>query len=161
MNCAGFTYAVLRKTFGLLSSLPDYPQHRPFIRFLFVTTHFCFELPSDSTSRWTPLPFANSSSSSRPVRDLRPISNVCAWHTKSPSKPKAIRTSFLFFFTLTRGHVPARLECLSILRARRGLTEVVPARAPCYFAKQTLPNSSIPTSSILKLNIFDRQLITA
>ena len=31
------------------------------MRFLFVSASICFQLPSDSTSRWTPLPSANSS----------------------------------------------------------------------------------------------------
>ena len=33
----------------------------PSMRFLFVRPGFCYGLLSDSTSRWTPLPFANSS----------------------------------------------------------------------------------------------------
>ena len=33
----------------------------PSMRFLFVRPGFCYRLLSDSTSRWTPLPFANSS----------------------------------------------------------------------------------------------------
>ena len=33
----------------------------PHMRFLFVGPRFCLRLPSDSTSRWTPLPLANSS----------------------------------------------------------------------------------------------------
>ena len=33
----------------------------PYIQFLFVRPRLCRRLPSDSTSRWTPLPLANSS----------------------------------------------------------------------------------------------------
>ena len=33
----------------------------PYMWFLFVRPRFCIRLPSDSTSRWTPLPSANSS----------------------------------------------------------------------------------------------------
>ena len=33
----------------------------PYIWFLFVRPRLCLRLPSDSTSRWTPLPLANSS----------------------------------------------------------------------------------------------------
>ena len=33
----------------------------PYIQFLFVRPRLCLWLPSDSTSRWTPLPLANSS----------------------------------------------------------------------------------------------------
>ena len=34
---------------------------QPYMRFLFVSASVCVRLPSDSTSRWTPLSFANSS----------------------------------------------------------------------------------------------------
>ena len=34
---------------------------QPYMRFLFVSASICVRLPSDSTSRWTPLSFANSS----------------------------------------------------------------------------------------------------
>ena len=34
---------------------------KPFMKFLFVRPGFCLRLPSDSTSRWTPLPLANAS----------------------------------------------------------------------------------------------------
>ena len=33
----------------------------PYMQFLFVRPRLCLRLPSDSTSRWTPLPLANSS----------------------------------------------------------------------------------------------------
>jgi len=39
-----------------ICAAPSYPIHASLtIRFLFVTTLFCHQLPSDSTSRWTPL----------------------------------------------------------------------------------------------------------
>ena len=39
------------------SSVPS----MPYMQFLFVRPRLCRRLPSDSTSRWTPLPLANSS----------------------------------------------------------------------------------------------------
>ena len=36
-------------------------SNTPYIQFLFVRPRLCRGLPSDSTSRWTPLPLANSS----------------------------------------------------------------------------------------------------
>jgi len=45
----------LRLTFGLFDLLLNYPDGRPYIMFLFVISTFCLTLPSDSTSRWTPL----------------------------------------------------------------------------------------------------------
>ena len=37
------------------------PLYMLYMRFLFVRPGFCYCLLSDSTSRWTPLAFANSS----------------------------------------------------------------------------------------------------
>ena len=34
---------------------------QPYSRFLFISSVICFGLPSDSTSRWTPLPLASDS----------------------------------------------------------------------------------------------------
>jgi len=34
------------------------PNYTASIRFLFVRPALCFQLPSDSASRWTPLPFS-------------------------------------------------------------------------------------------------------
>ncbi|TGD22316.1 hypothetical protein EGT49_09225 [Companilactobacillus suantsaicola] len=37
-------------------------QHfQPYSRFLFISSVFCFRLPSDFTSRWTPLSSASDS----------------------------------------------------------------------------------------------------
>ena len=46
----------LRTGIGLRRYLPSSPDCMPHIRFLFVGPAFCLRLPSDSTSRWTPLP---------------------------------------------------------------------------------------------------------
>ena len=56
---------IYRMEFGqywtLLSLASSSTLIRPYMRFLFVGSGFCLRLPSDSTSRWTPLPLANSS----------------------------------------------------------------------------------------------------
>ena len=45
-----------------LSCLADSSvQNMPYMRFLFVGPRVCLRLPSDPTSRWTPLPSADSS----------------------------------------------------------------------------------------------------
>jgi hypothetical protein len=45
-----------RASIGLCIYLPAHPALPPRMRFLFVGPAFCLRLPSDSTSRWTPLP---------------------------------------------------------------------------------------------------------
>ncbi len=47
-----------RASTGLCSSWPAHPATPPHIRFLFVRPALCLRLPSDSASRWTPLPFS-------------------------------------------------------------------------------------------------------
>jgi hypothetical protein len=44
--------------FALSRKLAPVPQPR--MRFVFLGSEFCLGLPSDPTSRWTPLPSANS-----------------------------------------------------------------------------------------------------
>jgi hypothetical protein len=50
----------------------------PYIHFLFVGPGLCLRLPSDSTSRWTPLPSANSSCC-QACRGLSPPSYRPCW----------------------------------------------------------------------------------
>jgi len=45
-----------RTGIGLRRYAPSHPTRPPQMRFLFVEPGFCLRLPSDSTSRWTPLP---------------------------------------------------------------------------------------------------------
>ena len=62
------------------SSVPS----QPCIQFLFVSSRVCVRLPSDSTSPWTPLSFANSSYC-QACSGLSPPSCCACWHTKNPS----------------------------------------------------------------------------
>jgi hypothetical protein len=58
-------------------------HHACLIRFLFIGSAFCFQLPSDSTSRWTPLPSANCSPL-RASKGLSPSSLMsCRAHLNS------------------------------------------------------------------------------
>ena len=53
---------VPRTDIGLRFVLQTHPANlKPYMQFLFVRPGFCLRLPSDSTSRWTPLPLANAS----------------------------------------------------------------------------------------------------
>jgi len=48
----------LRTGIGLWIVMPSHPDCMPHMRFLFVGPALCLQLPSDSTSRWTPLLFS-------------------------------------------------------------------------------------------------------
>ncbi len=77
------------------SSVPSMPC----MQFLFVRTRLCLRLPSDSTSRWTPLSLANSSYC-RVCSGLSPPSNrACrAHHKQGPEFPAPGPYRFLLFF---------------------------------------------------------------
>ena len=65
----------------------------PYIQFLFVRPRLCLRLPSDSTSRWTPLSSANSSYC-QACSGLSPLSNnACRAH-----KIKVGLTPTYFYF---------------------------------------------------------------
>jgi hypothetical protein len=51
-------YRLMAMGFALSRKLAPVPQPR--MRFVFLGSEFCLGLPSDPTSRWTPLPSANS-----------------------------------------------------------------------------------------------------
>ena len=50
--------------------------HMPCMKFLFVRPDVCRRLPSDSTSRWTPLPWAMRFPLLGLARDLHPLANA-------------------------------------------------------------------------------------
>ena len=79
---------------------------QPSIRFLFVGSELCplsifrnsIRLPSDSTSRWTPLPSANTSCY-RACSGLSPPSYRPCWAHRKKDLPPS-RAAGLFFFVL-------------------------------------------------------------
>ena len=81
------------RLWGVPSGCRVTPNVRPCIGFLFVMTLFCLQLPSDSTSRWTPLPqLAVPISTARRGLDSDDFSsnshlleNCHAWHTTRAS----------------------------------------------------------------------------
>ena len=77
----------------------------PYMQFLFVRPRLCRRLPSDSTSRWTPLPLANSSYC-QVCSGLSPLScNTCRAHRKNPSKPSVSLTrKDLLYLSLRSAH---------------------------------------------------------
>ncbi|SCA62723.1 Uncharacterized protein SCG7086_AD_00030 [Chlamydiales bacterium SCGC AG-110-P3] len=61
--------------------------HDRLIRFLFIRAALCFQLPSDSTSRWTPY-FPLTAPPFGPVRDFNPLVHCNAGHTYTARGPK-------------------------------------------------------------------------
>ena len=57
--------------------------------FLFVSPVVCSRLPSDSTSRWTPLPFSYPFPTAGQGRDFHPIERAPAGRTSSRRKSPA------------------------------------------------------------------------
>ena len=72
---------VFRMTIGLRLLQQSYPTYRPSMRFLSVRPDFCHRLPSDSTSRWTPLPSAICFPSLGRIRDFHPLEHAHAGRT--------------------------------------------------------------------------------
>ena len=74
--------------------------HRPYMRFLSVRPDLCRQLPSDSTSRWTPLPLAICFPSLGRIRDFHPLEHAHAGRTRKQTRPiKSV--SVLFTLSLT------------------------------------------------------------
>ena len=59
----------------------------PYIKFLSVRSDICRQLPSDSTSRWTPLPLTMQFPLLGLARDFHPLDNVHAERTKKEPLP--------------------------------------------------------------------------
>ena len=72
-----------RVALGLHLSWEAYPQHSPYMRFLFVRPRVCLQLPSDSASRQTPLLFSYALPTTGRARDLHPLDFAHAGRTKS------------------------------------------------------------------------------
>ena len=70
----------------------------PYMKFLFVRSDICRQLPSDSTSRWTPLPLTMQFPLLGLARDFHPLDNAHAERTKK-LVVHPIRTYNEFFIT--------------------------------------------------------------
>ncbi|MFB5663675.1 hypothetical protein, partial [Alteribacillus sp. HJP-4] len=82
-----------RSDFDLLSSLIQ--EGQPGMRFVFLGSEVCLQLPSDSTSRWTPLPLANGYNDLH-RSGLKPYS-VCACRAHL-EKEIANQGDFFFYY---------------------------------------------------------------
>ena len=58
---------------------------KPCMRFMFFGPEVCLGLPSDSTSRWTPLPSATATAAFT-AQDLHLVDNAHAGHTKRSTR---------------------------------------------------------------------------
>ena len=65
----------------------------PYMQFLFVRPRLCLRLPSDSTSRWTPLPLANSSYCQVCSGLSPPSDSACRAHIKKAGEVLKMRIS--------------------------------------------------------------------
>ena len=83
-----YTCCIYSKGFGqywiLLCHASSSTPHKPYIQFLFIRPELCRRLPSDSSSRRTPLPLANTSYC-QVCSGLSPYSyRPCRAHMKLP-----------------------------------------------------------------------------
>ena len=72
----------------------------PCMKFLFVRPDVCRRLPSDSTSRWTPLPWAMRFPLLGLARDLHPLANAHAERTTITKQPRPQKAVWLFLYSL-------------------------------------------------------------
>lgn len=89
----------IRIAFGLRLVKQTHPVRIRLMMFVFLGLELCFQLPSDSTSRWTPLLLANGWSLSPPITDFHRQVNRHAWRTyiKTLKGKSQSRFTSLFF----------------------------------------------------------------
>ncbi len=63
-------------------------EYRHILAFLFVESEVCLHLPSDSTSRWTPLVFSYALPTTGRSKDFHPLERALAGRTKKSVKIK-------------------------------------------------------------------------
>ena len=80
---------------GLRPMLRPYPRCPPCMRFLFVRPRVCLQLPSDSTSQWTPLLFSYALPTTGCARDFHPLDFAHAGRT---TKTTCRNRSFCFCY---------------------------------------------------------------
>ena len=80
------------------------------MRFLSVRPDFCRRLPSDSTSRWTPLPLAICFPSLGRIRDFHPLEHAHAGRTIGKSGTHFVRDVTFSGCSVPYWHRPQLLE---------------------------------------------------
>ena len=74
----------------------------PCMKFLSVGPDVCRRLPSDSTSRWTPLPLAIAFPLLGRLRDLHPLDNAHAERTEKRAPQRPLSSFALQRYNITR-----------------------------------------------------------
>ena len=78
----------------------------PCMKFLFVRPDVCRRLPSDSTSRWTPLPWAMRFPLLGLARDLHPLANAHAERTTERRCVEIVQHTFFLFRVIFPHRIP-------------------------------------------------------
>ena len=72
----------------------------PYMKFLFVRSDICRQLPSDSTSRWTPLPLTMQFPLLGLARDFHPLDNAHAERTNTRQALENQVLAFIYSFAI-------------------------------------------------------------
>jgi len=94
----------------------------PYMRFMSFGPEVCLGLPSDSTSRWTPLPSATATAAFT-AQDLHLVDNAHAGHTKRSTRTgkTSVRSPAYLLATLVRDdNANARRLLMSSRRPKGG-----------------------------------------
>ena len=87
---------------------------QPHMRFLSVSASVCVRLPSDSTSRWTPLSFANSSYCKACSGLSPPSYHPCRAHSEKQYKPLGLLDNLSFHQQQTAARMRFRAAVLQV-----------------------------------------------
>src|SRR5690606_5518038 len=82
--------------YWISSCLADSSHYRCLMRFVFLGSELCLQLPSDSTSRWTPLLLANGWQLPAPIADFHRLVTRHAWRTRKSSDLIVMKSLLLF-----------------------------------------------------------------
>jgi hypothetical protein len=84
----------VRVILGFQFVLQPHPHNFCLMVFAFLGPELCRQLPSDSTSRWTPLLLANGWRLQTPITDFHRKVYRHAWRTKSRDRSRPVPTTF-------------------------------------------------------------------
>ncbi len=103
-------YRLMALGFVLSRELTPVPQ--PPMRFLFIGSELCLQLPSDPTSRWTPLLSASSFRHQDLQGTLTPKPLPCRAHVMLPrGKPRGILSAALSQAAQALALIPCVMQC--------------------------------------------------
>src|SRR5690606_38021394 len=85
----------VRAVYWISSCSADLSHFGCLKRFVFLGSGLCLQLPSDSTSRWTPLLLANGWQLPAPIADFHRLVTRHAWRTRRKRRRHDVSSSFL------------------------------------------------------------------